>query len=386
MKIKKVAFLLSTTLVLASSLFAELDPIKINAGKLTIEPAIYASAEYDDNIFLRTDDPEGDFRYRIRPELEFIYGNKLDDHIYLGLAYEWEIYDKFTDQNDENWYLNTGIFWEFTKSTFFLKADYSTDTSGDVEEGALTRETRVDLHSEFDRTISSKTSASILFDLLHRDYPSDPTLIGYSDLSPAARFYYKLFPKADIFGEFAYGYVNRTGYDSYDDHYNTYSIGIRREQTAKLDFEGKIGGQYRVSDEPGTTDKWHLTFYLKSVAKFSRLTTLTIHGGQFISPSSNNLNSDKTELWLEALLDKKISDSDFYIDLSAKYRHLEWENIKDEDTYRKDDEYTFKIGGYYKFSPELKTGLSYQFRTDQSSIDSYDFDDNQVTIYLNYSL
>ena len=38
--------------MLCTNLIAEMEPIKFATGKLTIEPNIYASIEYDDNIFL----------------------------------------------------------------------------------------------------------------------------------------------------------------------------------------------------------------------------------------------------------------------------------------------------------------------------------------------
>ncbi len=385
MKIRKVLTILTLT-ALSTTLFAELDPLKVKVGKLTIEPGIFASMQYDDNVFLSKYNAQDDLRYRIKPSLDFIYGNKNESYIKLNLAYEWELYNDLTDQNDENWYLNAGIFWKFTKSTFFLKADYTTDTSGDLEQGTLIRETSSSLSSEFERTISSKTSASLMFDVRYKDYPDNPNLIGYTDLNPAARFYYKMFSKSDIFGELGYGYVNRTGYNGRDDEYTSYSIGMRREQTAKLNLEGKIGGQYRSPKEQGTEDIWNLIFYLKMLARFSSLTTMTIHGGQYIAPSANNISADKTELWAEAMITRKISSSELYFDARAKYRHLEWNDLKIDDVYRKDDEWTFYLGSYYRFSPEIRAGISYQFRTDKSNNDIYDFQDNQITIYGRYSL
>jgi len=386
MKMKKVLIILSTVSALSTTLFAEMDPIRMKIGKLTIEPNLFASMQYDDNIFLSKDDAQDDLRYRIKPALDFIYGNKTEDYIDLRLAYEWELYNDLTDQNDENWYLESGIFWDFTKSTLFLKADYSTDTSGDLEQGTLTRETSSKLSSEFERTVSSKTSASLMFDVRYKDYPNNASLVGYTDLNPAARFYYQMFSKSDIFGEFGYGYVNRTGYNGRDDEYTSYSIGIRREQTAKLNLEGKIGGQYRSPKEQDTEDTFNLVFYLKMLARFSSLTTMTLHGGQYVTPSASNVNADQTELWAEAMITRKISGSELYFDARAKFRHLEWNDVKIDDVYRKDDEWTFYLGSYYRFTPELKAGINYQFRTDNSNNDIYDFEDNQVTIYGRYSL
>lgn len=386
MKMKKVLITLAAVSAISTTLFAEFEPIKMKIGKLTVEPNIFVSMQYDDNIFLSKDNPQHDLRYRIKPALDFIYGNKNDDYIDLQFAYEWEFYNDLSDQNDENWYLNAGVFWDFTKSTIFLKADYSTDTNGDLEQGTLTRETSSSLSSEFERTISGKTSASLMFDVKYKDYPNNAYLIGYTDLNPAARFYYQMFPKSDIFGEFGYGYVKRTGYNGSDDQYTTYSIGVRREHTAKLDLEGKIGGQYRSPKEKGTDDTFNIIFYLKMLARFSKLTTMTVHGGQYITPAANNANADKTELWAEAMLVRKLSRCELYFDARAKFRHFEWNDVKIDDVYRKDDEWTFYVGSYYRITPELKAGISYQFRTDDSNNDNYDFDDNQITIYGRYNL
>jgi hypothetical protein len=131
---------------------------------------------------------------------------------------------------------------------------------------------------------------------------------------------------------------------------------------------------------------FNLIFYLKMLARFSSLTTMTLHGGQYVTPSASNVNADQTELWAEAMITRKISGSELYFDARVKFRHLEWNDVKIDDVYRKDDEWTFYLGSYYRFTPELKAGISYQFRTDNSNNDIYDFEDNQVTIYGRYSL
>ena len=372
--------------MLSTTLIAELEPIKVEVGKFTLEPSIYASIQYNDNVFLDKYNEQDDIIYRIRPELSLFYGNQKGNYFHVSAAVEWELYNDFTDQNDENWYFNAGLYWIYPKSTFFLKGDYTTDTNGDLEQSALTRETEINIISEFERTISSKTSASLLFNVRYTDYPNNNNLIGYTDWNPALRFYYKMFSKSDVFGELGYGYVDRTGNKGYNSQYTSYSIGIRREQTAKLDFEAKVGGQYRTNKAEELEDTWNLIFYLKALAKFSRLTTVTIHGGQYVDPAANNITADKTELWIEALIVKQISGSNLYFDLSGKYRYFYWDDLKIEDVYRKDNEYTFHIGANYKITPEFNTGIHYEYRTDTSNIDIYDFTENRVTVYLKYSM
>jgi hypothetical protein len=383
---KKTIFTLAALSMLSTNLIAELEPIKVEAGKFTLEPSLYASVQYDDNVFLDKYNEQDDIIYRIRPELALFYGNQDGNYLTMAAAFEWKLYDELTDQNDENWYFDAGLYWIFPKSTFFLKGDYTTDTSGDLEQGDLTRETRINVLSEFERTVSSKTSASALFSVRSKDYPNNDTLIGYIDWNPALRFYYNMFPKSDIFGELGYGYVDRSGNKGYDSQYTSYSIGVRREQTAKLNLEAKVGGQYRTNEDDALQDTWNLIFYLKALANLSRLTTVTIHGGQYVAPAANNITADKTELWIEGLIVKQVSGSNLYFDLSAKYRYLSWDDLMIKDVYRKDDEYTFRIGANYKITSEFNTGVKYEYRTDTSNIDTYDFDENKVTLFLRYSM
>jgi polysaccharide biosynthesis protein VpsM len=349
------------------------------------------TARYDDNIYLQPQDEESDVIFIFAPGLELNIGNRANSNI--NLYYRHDFYRYIDNSN-----LDTDI------SNFFLDAYYNlprldlrlngtfqqliqpepNTLAFQAEPGLIERDFyHVNLRGEYE--ISERFSAASGASVARVEFKD--RLDGYfndtDSFSVPFNLYYALTPRFDVSAGYRYRFtdVKRTDLE-YQDHYG--NLGIRGEVLPKLMGEGRVGYQQRRIRGGDNNDG------LSFGADFSHFLTpkITLLAGAYRDFEAGGTGTSIVSTG--GSLGARYSFNQL---ISAHGGVNYFERRYDQDTApavwfdrRKDDTLDLNVGVTY--SPTIHVNLSagYIFRTNDSTIDGFDFDNNifNVSASLRY--
>jgi hypothetical protein len=250
-----------------------------DVGPINVRPHIGAWVAYDDNVYADEADAEEDYYLTVAPGVLAVYGNPSQN--YISANYTAEIV-RYADADDEDYVahnISADLHYEFAKSTLHIADRYIDTVARDPDADAKVESRRNYLTADLERYISSKTSVAINGRYEIHDYVRDD-YVDYDEYRAGGRFYYRIRPKTDIFGDIGYGWVDletlneeqnedlsrRFDLDideSYGDaEYVQASLGVRGELGRKTKASGRLGYEHRdfYADSIEDIDEWISTF------------------------------------------------------------------------------------------------------------------------------
>ena len=241
------------------------------------------ATRYTDNLLIDPTTKIKDFTEVISPEVGFLYGQS--HRTYIGVDYKAEIERYFTYEKYDanNQYVTLDTQAQFDHGTVRLQQAFQDVTSPSYEVSGFSREQlpRTDVNGEY--RLNSKTSAGLDY---HQEFHDWLTAgrIGYRQFDVGGTFYYHLFPKTDLLGQFNQGWVQM-------DHganaiYEELNIGFRGQLTSKITGTATIGYQHREFDSSSVPDWNEPVASIRLQAQLTERITAALTASRTINPSS----------------------------------------------------------------------------------------------------
>lgn len=349
------------------------------------------TARANDNIFLESEDEESDVIFIVAPGLELNVGSRANANVNLYFREDFYNYADNSDLDDNYSNAFLSAYLDQARLDLQLDADYQElaqpSPNDIVIPGQLIERDSygADVRAEYD--ISEKTSAAIGVDSSYVDYENDV----FSDrdvIGVPVDFYYELTPLVDLSVGYRYRHTdtsNRTNLfgggevevPDYQDHF--FNVGARGELAPKLLGEARIGYQERELD--GTADDGETESGLSFGIDFSHYTTAktTLTAGLFRDFETGGRGSAITAQGIDLGVNHSFSHL-----ISAQagigYSEREWDRPTAGVGEREDERFDANVGVTYAPTQYLDLMASYVFRTNDSTTEDLDYDNNILSL------
>lgn len=371
-----VSALVGTILLLAthSSLATSPDdwPVKFH-------PHLKLESAYDDNIDISPDHERADFSFTESPGLQLVYGDITQTSLSLDYTAGIQQFLQHNSQGADNHYVTFKGVSNFSHLKLAANNEFSIETSPNVEVGTRTREQQdlTDLSAEY--LLNKYFSFGLLYHQeLHHFLTSGQ--IDYNLFQPGVALYHHLSPKTDVYGEFDYGLVDEaTGQDQ---EYQSASLGLRGKITSKI--TGRIGVGYENRDYSGSTPSVESLVSTVSLhGDFTQHTSADLVVERRVNPSVTVSSDSYTATRVDLTINQKLFHERFLAYIGGSYENDDYNQPISlaPKVNRTDDIWQGRIGLTYIASKRLEMGVSYLHQDDGSTVDTFSFRRNVVTVH-----
>lgn len=349
-----------------------------------------ATARWDDNVFLEHRDEESDLIFILSPGLELNIGSKENANVNLFYREDFYLYDDNSDldSNQSNVFLES--YWEQTRLSLRFDASFQQLVQVDpglanlnLEGGLIERDFyEANFRGEYELTELTSIASGINYSKL--DFDS----AGFTDrdvYSVPVNFYYELTPLVDLSVGYRYRETNndsRRGFNpitqdftgaripgvNYTDHY--FNVGARGELAPKLLGQVRGGYQQRETSRGGS-DRDSLSFSVDLTHFTTPNTTVLVGlsrdfevGGQ-----GQSVQSTGGSVGVRHTLSHLVSAS-----AGANYYERSYRGGREDETL------DLNVGLTYSPIANLDLSANYIFRTNDSTVDQFEFDNNIFSI------
>ncbi len=339
---------------------------------IKFHPHLDLAATYDDNIFIAHNHELADFYFMISPGLELVHGDV--GHNYLSLDYTAGIqrFLQHGSQDANNHYGTLKGAFEFNRFKLAVDNQFQIETSPNVQVGTRVEEQKNLTDTSAEYLMNKYFSLGLLYhqELHHFETPGQ---IDYRLYQPGGALYYHALPKTDIYGEFDYGWVDEQSGE--DQTFWKSSLGVRGKLTSKI--TGRIGVGYENSDYSGSSPSVETTFATVSLhGDFTPHTSADLMVSRQITPSVTSSNNSYTATHVEFTLNQKIYREKFLVRVGGSYERDDYTPGVD----RIDDIWQGLVGARYVVTKWLDLGVSYRYQRNQSTVDTFSFGQNVVSV------
>ena len=289
-RILVVVSFLSTILVFNSPLFAE-EGIPLGEDK-RLRPYGEIKLQYDDNIFLSSDNEESDFIVTLTPGAKLEWG--LNENALLTIDYHSDI-SKFMDnssQDGTNHYISGIVDLEFhdlSVSVYDRFARVFERPSTEDTDRVKRKDNRIGIKTKLQK---ERFGIELGYENFHRDYegadynPYDRTEHIYS-----AMLTHQTFKKTKLLLEYDFTDIVYDDDTRSDAKYYQLLVGAIGELTPKTEATIKTGmqwGDYQQGDDPDS-DEW--VVYADLIHKFSEKDSIKLSGRRLAHESTYDVNN-----------------------------------------------------------------------------------------------
>ena len=341
-------------------------------------PHLDLAATYDDNILISHSNVLSDVIFTLRPGLELDYGEAPHNHLSLDYTAGIERYVDHGSQDAVNHYVELKGVFNFSRLKLQIQDQFADETAANVQAGARVEEERNIAQLGTEYLLNKYFSAGLL---LHTEYHHfvTPGQIDYNLYQPGVAWYYHALPKADVYGEFDYGWIDEQRGE--DRQLASGSMGLRGKITGKI--SGQIGVGYENLDYSGKTPS--VDGVISSVSlhgDFTRHTSADLAISRQINPSITSQNDSYTSTRVDFTVIQKIYYEKFKATVGGSYERDEYDEpiSQTPKVTRDDDLWQAHAGIRYIARKWLELGASYSYQWDHSTVGTLSFQENVVTL------
>ena len=339
---------------------------------IKFHPHLDLAATYDDNILIAHNHELSDYYFTISPGLELVHGDVGHNYVSLDYTEGIERFLQHGSQDTENHYGTLKSTFDFNRLKLAVNDQFQIETSPNVQVGARVEEQRNLTDASAEYPVNNYFSLGLLYHQELHHFPT-PEQIDYRLFQPGGAFYYHILPKTDVYGEFDYGWVDEQ--QGEDQRFWTASLGVRGKITSKI--TGRIGLGYEVRDYSGSTTNVETPVATVSLhGDFSRHTSADLIVQRQINPSVTLQDNSFTATRVEFIINQKIYREKFLVQVGGSYERDDYNPALD----RIDDVWQGRVGARYVATKWLDLGVSYRYQRDQSTVDTFSFGQNVVSV------
>ena len=370
-------------------------------SKWVFVPSLSIAGEYDDNLFITPTDKhgdsylvlaptfavgEGDFRGELAPYAPIPHflartGEEFmpwKNFVFASYTPEQELYSKYHHEDVLNHDLRLEEEQErdlwTTQATvrFQTASDASVDVGRRIDQYYYT----VDLRGTYELTGKITGGAELIGD--RSDYSG-----GFSSTDMRATIFadYQIAPKTAVGLALVGGYLRVD--QGANQSYGQPLLEIKYKPTAKVWVVGKFGDEYRHYDG-GVSNRSDFVFDFDANYQPGDGTTLTLSSRRDTEASARYAGENIFSTVYEASIRQRFLQR-VYLTLSGGDSHNQYENNEPNSFVpRRDDYYYYRAALACDVSAHGTAQLSYQHRENHSTIASFEFNDNQISLSVVY--
>jgi len=346
---------------------------------------------YDDNIFISHTNKVSDYYFAIEPEITIGVGDIEGRHGgYLRLDYMPSalLFVDHSNQDAFNQLIRLEGGYNSGRLTLSLSEDIALlqsanlnsfyDTTGLWANTDASAPTRVNIFYTRLRAnyeLTGKISLQGEFDSPTYFYPSQ---ISDYTISAGLYLYYNWLPKVSvgIGGTFGYDWVDAP---STDQTFEQVNLRLNYEVTAKVGLYASAGVEFRQFDGNRSTYDTPVFEVGATYHPFAD-TNLSLAAGRRIYNSGFLANQDFADTYFTARLQQRLFRR-LYFGLGGGYENSDYFAAhRDVSATRNDDYWFIEPSLDVLITRWLSTGVYYLHREDNSNVDFFSFDDNQVGV------
>jgi len=366
-------------------------PLGIRLGSFLLFPELRSEAVYDDNVFLSSTDPQGDWAYELTPSLTF--QSDWSRHSLVGtLSAVRSYHDKFTTENEEDFAAEVTGRLDIRSSTNLVgSASYaeepedrsSNDFPLDAADRAVTRTRDVSL--EGNHTFN-RVTLTLRGELSDEDFDdataNDGSAINnddrdFTEQRVTARAAYEFQPGVAAFVE-ASSNERDFAQDVDDDGLLSGSsghdvqAGISFLLSGKLTGEASIGYAMQTPDETSQKDVEGVIFNAGLEWQATGLTTFRLDASSDVDETTDSGSGGSIVRNVEVSVEHRPRRN---IIVGAS---LGYENEKFSGTGQEEEEWLFGVNGEYIFTRSVALTVAYEHARNTSNVPGDGYTGNEV--------
>ena len=343
-----------------------------------IYPRASGSVYYDDNIDINSVDSREDVVWTFSPGLSAVAlgGGSGEEPKSLQLDYSpsFLFYTHHSSENTVNQWGRVAGVWPFAKLTLGFNQTVRTSTGPVIDVGGRTEQLLLGTALTSRYAVGEKTSVEINGELNISDY-SDGSYTSAWDWSNQDWFNYQVGAKLSVGVGLVLGYIDLK--DAPDQNYEDILVRAVYALAEKVSVTASVGADWRqyrsgvnnalnpVWNVGATYQPWDTTAL--SLGLYQRYRSSALYGDQDYLSTGVNLS-------LRQQLLKKLS-----LSLAGSYYHASYEAIQmGVVADRRDDVFEARTSLDFQIQDRWSASLFYAFGSDQSNLDQFTFNRNQV--------
>lgn len=330
---------------------------------------------YDSNIFLAPHGAEDDTIFSVDPGLLFSFGKGSDTTGTIAVQENWDLY---STHNGLNTHLFQGDFasnYDNDKTKANLSAFYHELNQNDLNIRNLARRNEANVSAGGEVQLAEKESlgVGVVYDDVHFE------TAGYSSsdtYTVPINGFYAVTPKVDLSAGYRYRHVDNTiGADEDDDYFN---VGARGEFTPKLTGSFDVGYEdatYKTIGKKPTSD--NIGYDANLAYAYTEKTNFTLTGSNSFTTDSFGNEEKNFTLALRgttAFLDELNGFA------QIAYQHNQYTAAPS----RTDNYYDSSVGVTYALNRYVTFQGQYTYRTNDSTLDGAQFNDNVLAVSASF--
>lgn len=377
---KRIAFVsvLASSLCFSPVTFAEdvIPKESLHIGPVDLHPHLEFISAYNDNVFLKSNNKQGDFSFITSPGLQMVYGQNDQNFITLDYTAAFERFVRLTSQDADNQFVKLNGHFEVQKLTIGVSHAFQDIKGANTQVGATVRSRDNITNLDLEYRISSKTSLGVGYSQSLHDYITTG-MIDSQECSPYAALYYHMTPKSDLFCRFAYGWIDVD--QGPDSTYQEADIGVRGKLTNKLTGIARVGYQH-WSFTSGLNDINAFVMSADLQAQLTKRTTWTLGASRRINPSPVDLGNSYEATRVDSRLIHKLPGKKVSLWLGGAYEYDEYE-LPMGGTNREDNFFEVSAGVAWDVTKWMQLSAEYLFWENQSRWALVEFNRNLASIH-----
>ncbi len=358
----------------------------IHIGALEIHPSASVTQIYDTNIFLEPGDEEDDdfitdIGFGIEVKMPLI--PQREDDFMLEAFYQADII-RFWDRDDIDRVDHTvrGSLYFAFKNDFRLRIEDNFEKTADPPNSELTAlEKRLrnilDAYLVYDR---EKIRIEGGFRMVRDSYDNFNNLDKTNNMFSGA-YFYQIFPKTSIFGEYDYGMIEYdTNQTNSDSKYYQGRLGVKGNLWPKLTGTVKAGYRHVGYDESGKDDFSGFTLFGNIRYNATERTVMNLYTERTSQESSYVTNSHFEVNNIGIKLDHQLSRRLLFNGESFfQLNRYPDETTEGSKTAKREDKF-FSIGAglSYEIKEWWLVSAGYKFKQRASNFDVFDYNDHRI--------
>lgn len=363
-------------------------PVNENVRRFRYHFAVTVRTVYDDNIFLSTVRPVGDFYTSFEPVVQLSLGepgSESNNVLEFTYAPSFSIFANHSNADSVQHVIRLAAQRVFGRLAANLSQDVQlldgsdlrslTDTTGrqaNIDVGTRTRENIYSTKLALAYDLSAKTFLSGGINYTRNDYQS--SLISSQEASGNVFFNYNYSPKLTVGLGGTFGY-NDTDGPTPTQHYEQVNLRATFNPGEKLSLSGSVGFEFRQFE--GDSSHTSPVFELNASYKPFDGTAISLTGSRRTQNSAVVAGGDYTETNINLTVQQRFLQR-IFVSLSAGYESaVYFSAFNGVDLTRSDDYYYLQFAVDTNITRYWTIGFYYLHREDSSSLDDFSFSDNQ---------
>lgn len=358
---------------------------------------------YDDNITIKPANEVDDYIFHVAPSLAFGIGNfrtavapyaaiphliartgeedlPRRDYTFLSYTPDAVFFVDHDDENDVNHDVRIATRKERETWNAHGELRFQRITDADLDFGRRVRQTYYSANAAGERALSAKTYGGLGFRTYRAEYSGGNSS---TDVRGNATLDYQIAPKTRLGIGAALGYLYVE--EGADQTYQQPFLQLTYQPTAKLTFTGQAGEEFRQYDS-SVADRSRFIFALNSQYEASDSVTLSFEARRDTQSSAQYAGENIVASLYEAGVRQRLLQR-IYVSLRGGFVRNQYEHNSPgalAPSGRRDDFTFIRAGSSFDFTRRGTLELSYEHRDNDSTLRTFDFQQNLVSIAASF--